>query len=72
MRKAINVAESISPVVLWLDEIEKGLSGLQSSGSVDAGVTARVFSSFLSWMQEKTSPVFVVATANDVRSLPLN
>lgn len=70
MRKAISVAESISPVILWLDEIEKGLSGLQSSGSVDAGVTARVFSSFLSWMQEKTSPVFVVATANDVRSLP--
>ena len=70
MRKAINVAETISPVILWLDEIEKGLSGLQSSGSVDAGVTARIFSSFLSWMQEKTAPVFVVATANDVRSLP--
>jgi SpoVK/Ycf46/Vps4 family AAA+-type ATPase len=70
MRKAIRIAESIAPVVLWLDEIEKGLSGLESSGSVDAGVTARIFSSFLLWMQEKTAPVFVVATANDVRRLP--
>lgn len=70
MRKAIRIAESLSPVVLWLDEIEKGLAGLESSGSVDAGVTARMFSSFLLWMQEKTAPVFVVATANDVRRLP--
>lgn len=70
MRKAIKIAETISPAVLWLDEIEKGLAGLESSGSVDAGVTARIFSSFLLWMQEKTAPVFVVATANDVRRLP--
>lgn len=70
MRKAIALAESISPAVLWIDEIEKGLSGLESSGSVDAGVTARVFGSFLSWMQEKTAPVFVVATSNDVSKLP--
>lgn len=70
MRKAIRIAETLSPVVLWLDEIEKGLAGLESSGSVDAGVTARIFSSFLLWMQEKKAPVFVVATANDVRRLP--
>ena len=70
MRKAIKIAETISPAVLWLDEIEKGLAGLESSGAVDAGVTARIFSSFLLWMQEKTAPVFVVATANDVRRLP--
>jgi len=70
MRKAIRIAETLSPVVLWLDEIEKGLSGLESSGSVDAGVTARIFGSFLLWMQEKTKPVFVIATANDVRRLP--
>ena len=70
MRKAIRVAETLSPVVLWLDEIEKGLSGLESSGAVDAGTTARIFSSFLLWMQEKRKPVFVVATANDVRRLP--
>ena len=70
MRKAIKIAETLSPVVLWLDEIEKGLSGLESSGAVDAGVTARIFSSFLLWMQEKKHPVFVVATSNDVRRLP--
>ena len=70
MRKAIKIAETLAPGVLWLDEIEKGLSGLESSGAVDAGVTARIFSSFLLWMQEKTAPVFVVATANDVRRLP--
>lgn len=70
MRKALRIAESLAPAVLWLDEIEKGLSGLESSGSVDGGTTARVFSSFLLWMQEKRAPVFVVATANDVRRLP--
>jgi len=70
MRSAIRLAESIAPAVLWIDEIEKGLSGLQSSGSVDAGVTARVFASFLSWMQEKTAPVFVIATSNDISQMP--
>lgn len=70
MRRAIGTAETLAPVVLWLDEIEKGLSGLQSSGAVDAGVTARIFASFLLWMQEKQAPVFVVATANDVSQLP--
>jgi AAA+ superfamily predicted ATPase len=70
MRRAIGTAETLAPVVLWLDEIEKGLSGLQSSGAVDAGVTARIFASFLLWMQEKRAPVFVVATANDVSQLP--
>jgi SpoVK/Ycf46/Vps4 family AAA+-type ATPase len=53
-----------------LDEIEKGLSGSQSSGQTDGGTSARVFGSFLSWMQEKTAPVFVIATANDVCKLP--
>jgi len=70
MRKAIRVAESVAPCVLWLDELEKGLSGLQSSGSSDAGTSARVFSTFLTWLQEKTVPVFVVATANQVEALP--
>ena len=53
-----------------LDEIEKGFSGLQSSGSGDSGVTSRVFATFLTWMQEKVKPVFVIATANDIESLP--
>lgn len=70
MRKAIQTAESLAPVVLWLDEIEKGFAGLKSSGQVDGGVTARVFATFLTWMQEKTAPVFVTATANSIDQLP--
>ncbi len=70
MRKAIRVAESVAPCILWLDELEKGLSGTQSSGSSDGGTTARVFSTFLTWLQEKTVPVFVVSTANQVEALP--
>jgi SpoVK/Ycf46/Vps4 family AAA+-type ATPase len=70
MRKAIRIAESVAPCVLWVDEIEKGLSGAQSSGASDAGTTARVFGTFLTWLQEKTAPVFVIATANDISQLP--
>ncbi|PTL84782.1 AAA family ATPase [Vitiosangium sp. GDMCC 1.1324] len=70
LRKAIRVAESIAPVVLWVDEIEKGLSGVASSGTTDGGVTARVFGTLLTWLQEKTAPVFVVATANRIEGLP--
>jgi SpoVK/Ycf46/Vps4 family AAA+-type ATPase len=70
LRRAIHVAESVAPVVLWVDEIEKGLSGSQSSGVSDAGVSARVFGSLLTWLQEKTAPVFVVATANRIDMLP--
>lgn len=68
MREAIKMAEAISPCVLWIDEIEKGFSGLGGSG--DSGTTSRIFGTFLSWMQEKTKPVFVVATANNIDSLP--
>ena len=70
LRKAIRVAESVAPAVLWVDEIEKGLSGTASSGQVDGGVTARVFGAMLTWLQEKTAPVFVVATANKIEALP--
>jgi len=70
MRRAISTAEAVAPCVLWIDEIEKGLSGTKSSGSTDGGVTSRIFSTILTWMQEKTKPVFVVATANDIRQLP--
>jgi len=70
MRRVIQTAESIAPCVLWIDEIEKGFAGSKSSGSTDGGTGSRVFGSFISWMQEKTAPVFVVATANDVSSLP--
>jgi ATP-dependent 26S proteasome regulatory subunit len=70
LRQAIRVAESISPVVLWVDEIEKGFSGVGSSNVSDAGTAARVFGSFITWLQEKQKPVFVIATANDVSQLP--
>lgn len=70
LRKAIQLAESVAPVVLWTDEIEKGFSGVGSSNFSDAGTAARVFGSFITWLQEKVAPVFVVATANDVSQLP--
>src|SRR5207244_8800133 len=69
LRLVIRVAESVSPTVLWIDEIEKGLSG--SSGLItDSGVSARVFGTLLTWLQEKTAPVFVAATANRIEALP--
>ncbi len=70
MRKAIATAESLAPVILWIDEIEKGFSGIKSSGATDAGVTSRIFGTFLTWMQEKTKAVFVIATANSISDLP--
>jgi len=70
MRKAIKTAEAVAPAILWLDELEKGFSGTGSSGQTDGGTTSRVFGTFITWLQEKTSHVFVIATANDVSSLP--
>ncbi len=69
-RDAIKLAEAVAPCILWMDEIEKAISGVQSSGRSDGGTTSRVLSTFLTWMQEKTSSVFVVATANDHISIP--
>ncbi len=70
MRKAIQTAEAVAPAIFWLDELEKGFSGTKSSGTSDGGTTSRVFATFLTWLQEKTTPVFVIATANDVSMLP--
>jgi hypothetical protein len=70
VRRAIAVAESIAPAILWVDEIDKAFVGSQSSGVTDGGTTARVFGTFLTWLSEKNAPVFVVATANDVSQLP--
>jgi ATP-dependent 26S proteasome regulatory subunit len=70
VRRAIGVAESIAPAILWVDEIDKAFVGSQSSGVTDGGTTARVFGTFLTWLSEKSAPVFVVATANDVSQLP--
>lgn len=69
MRRAIQTAESAAPCVLWVDEIEKGFAGATVEAH-DAGVGARVLGTFLTWMQEKQKPVFVVATANQIRGLP--
>ncbi len=68
MRKAIATAEAVAPSILWVDEIEKGFAGTQSDG--DSGTSARVFGTFLTWMQDKTAPVFVIATSNDIGRLP--
>ncbi len=70
VRKAILVAESIAPVILWVDEIDKAFAGSSGSGISDGGTTARVFGTFLTWLSEKNAPVFVVATANDITQLP--
>lgn len=68
IRQVIQAAEACAPCILWVDEIEKGFAG--SSGGGDSGTSQRVFASFLTWLQEKTAPVFIVATANDVSALP--
>jgi len=70
MRTALQVAQALAPCVLWIDEIEKGLAGIGSSDQTDGGTTARVVGTFLTWMQEKNEPVFVVATANRIGMLP--
>lgn len=68
LRRALATAEAVAPSILWVDEIEKGLSGVNSGG--DSGVSSRIFGTFLTWMQEKEAPVFVIATANNIKNLP--
>ncbi|MFO1457777.1 MAG: AAA family ATPase [Verrucomicrobiota bacterium] len=70
VRKAIAAAESVAPAVLWVDEIDKAFSGAQGGGASDGGTSGRVFGTFLTWLSEKTAPVFVVATANEIAHLP--
>lgn len=65
----MKLAEALAPCVLWLDEVEKAFAGMGGQ-SLDSGTSARVFGSFLTWMQEKKAPVFVFATANDISALP--
>lgn len=69
-RRAIDMAESLSPIVLWIDEIEKAMVAGGGSGEADAGLSRRLFGAFLTWLQEKTQEVFVVATATHLASLP--
>ena len=70
IRRAIQVAESVAPAVLWIDEIDKALAGATTSGGSDGGTSSRVFGTLLTWLSEKKSPVFVIATANDISKLP--
>jgi ATP-dependent 26S proteasome regulatory subunit len=65
-RRALRLAETIAPAILWIDELEKALA----HGGYDSGTSRRLFGAILTWMQEKTAPCFVVATANDISSLP--
>ncbi|HEY9726204.1 MAG TPA: AAA family ATPase [Chroococcales cyanobacterium] len=67
-RQMIQLAEALAPCILWIDEIDKAFSGIDSKG--DAGTTSRVFGTFINWLAEKRSPVFVVATANNIQALP--
>jgi len=68
VRKMIQIAEALSPCVLWVDEIDKAFAGSQGSG--DSGTTSRVLATFITWLSEKTSPVFVVSTANNIEYIP--
>jgi AAA+ superfamily predicted ATPase len=67
-RQMIQLAEALAPCILWIDEIDKAFAGLDGRG--DSGTTSRVFGTFITWLSEKSSPVFVVATANNIQSLP--
>lgn len=70
LKRALKVAEAVAPAILWIDEIEKGLAGASGGGDSDGGTTVRVFGELLTWMQETTSPIYVVATSNDPTKLP--
>jgi SpoVK/Ycf46/Vps4 family AAA+-type ATPase len=69
-RQALRIADAMAPCVLMVDEIEKALSGVASSGQTDSGVSARLFGSLLTWLNDHTSDVFFVATCNDISKLP--
>jgi ATP-dependent 26S proteasome regulatory subunit len=70
VRRAVQTAESVAPVILWVDEIDKALAGAADSAGSDGGTSARVFGTLLTWLSEKTSAVFVVCTANEIAHLP--
>jgi SpoVK/Ycf46/Vps4 family AAA+-type ATPase len=70
LRSALRTAESLAPAILFIDELDKAFAGAAGSSDSDGGTSSRIFGSFLTWMQEKRSPVFVMATANRVDRLP--
>jgi SpoVK/Ycf46/Vps4 family AAA+-type ATPase len=70
IRQALKIADAMAPCVLMVDEVEKALSGVANSGTTDSGVTARLFGTFLSWMNDHESDVFLITTCNDISKLP--
>jgi SpoVK/Ycf46/Vps4 family AAA+-type ATPase len=70
IRQALRITDAMAPSILFLDEVEKGLSGVASSGQTDGGVSARLFGTFLTWLNDHASDVFVIATCNDISKLP--
>ena len=70
IRQALRIADAMAPAILFIDECEKALSGVASSGQTDSGVSARLFGSLLTWMNDHTSDVYLVATCNDISKLP--
>ncbi|MGH9791113.1 MAG: AAA family ATPase, partial [Candidatus Acidiferrales bacterium] len=70
LRKSLEVAEQLAPLVLWIDEIEKGFAASASSADVDAGLTQRILATLLTWLQDRKAAVFMVATSNNIAALP--
>jgi SpoVK/Ycf46/Vps4 family AAA+-type ATPase len=70
VRQVLRIADAMSPAIFFCDEVEKALSGVASSGQTDSGVSARLFGSFLTWLNDHESDVFFIATCNDVSKLP--
>ncbi len=70
LRKSLDTAEQLAPIVLWIDEIEKGFAATGASADVDAGLSQRILATFLTWLQDRQSGVFIAATSNDISALP--
>lgn len=71
IKATMELADAMAPCVLWMDEVDKGLSGASGTGNNDSGVTRRLFGALIDWMQRRTKPVFIAATANQVANLPV-
>src|SRR5260221_11133105 len=70
MRKALELAEKLGPIVIWIDEIEKAFASAGASGEADAGLSQRLLATFLTWMQDREGDVFLAATSNNITILP--
>ena len=70
IRQALRIADAMAPCILFCDEVEKALSGVANSGQTDSGVSARLFGSLLTWLNDHTTDVYLVATCNDISKLP--